>query len=86
MDCKKMAAKLYEFLDSEMDDKQRLEFQSHLAACEKCFDRVEFEKLLRLTVQKGISCTMPKGLRDKVHSAIHLASQKKSAKPAPKKA
>lgn len=75
MDCKKMAKKLNEFLDRELDEKERLDFQSHLAACEACFSRCEFEKILRISVKKGLTQTMPAGLKNKVRQAIRAESK-----------
>ena len=80
MDCKKMAKKLQEFLDHDLSDDELHTFQAHLAACEPCFTRIEFEKILRLTVKKGLTTEMPAGLKHRITDAIRAAAKEEHAK------
>jgi len=43
MNCKDVKIFLYSFLDGELDEKERFEFETHLENCESCRNSYEFE-------------------------------------------
>lgn len=52
-DCAKALARLYEFLDHELEAADADEVRAHLAACEPCMDRFDAEEALRRLVKRG---------------------------------
>ena len=42
--CDEAAAKLFEYLDGELDDVSEEEVQRHLDVCKACYPRAQFEK------------------------------------------
>ncbi len=54
-DCASALARLYEFLDKELDDADADTIRAHLDACEPCFDRFGTEEHLRALVKRCCS-------------------------------
>lgn len=63
---------LYEFLDGELTDERRQAIQQHLEACSPCFEAFDFEAELLQVVQKKCVEEVPKGLADRIASALRL--------------
>jgi len=75
MDCKDLAEFLMSYLDGELTDAQRAEFEAHLVICPSCIDYIEsYERTVRLEkeCESEPSCAMP----DELVRAI-LAARKK---------
>ncbi|MHB8189602.1 MAG: zf-HC2 domain-containing protein [Ferrimicrobium sp.] len=49
-DCRRIIAKLYEFLDSELTDDKRTTVREHLDHCGPCLEAFEFEAELRAVI------------------------------------
>ena len=47
IDCEQALAQIFEFVDHELDARQREAMQEHLHACKGCFSRAEFERRLK---------------------------------------
>ena len=47
INCEQALARLFEFLDHELDAAHRAEVEHHLHACRACYSRAEFEKRLK---------------------------------------
>lgn len=45
--CEEVIARLFTYLDGEIDDAGRAQIDRHLDECRGCFSRAEFEKALR---------------------------------------
>jgi anti-sigma factor (TIGR02949 family) len=54
MNCREALQLMYEYLDSELTQEQVERIRIHLSACEHCFSKFEFEKLLH-------DCLLKKG-------------------------
>ena len=46
-ECQVALKSLFEYLDKELDKKNMEDFERHLELCRKCYDKYEFEKILR---------------------------------------
>lgn len=75
-DCTKALARLYEFLDHELDSANADEVRSHLEACEPCMDAFDAEEALRRLVKRGC-CeeAAPEHLRVRVMSVFTSRTQ-----------
>ncbi|HOX29440.1 MAG TPA: zf-HC2 domain-containing protein [bacterium] len=71
MDCRKVALKIEEYLDGDVDETTRLAIQSHLNSCPVCFGRFEFEESLRQTVRNVVHREPPEKLRARIRSSIN---------------
>jgi mycothiol system anti-sigma-R factor len=66
-DCKDTLDRLYEYLDRELSEAERLEVQQHLDDCPPCLDRFEFEEnVLRLVRRCCRDVAAPQSLVEKV--------------------
>jgi anti-sigma factor (TIGR02949 family) len=54
MSCEEVIAKLYEYLDQEVDSKTSKNIDHHIHGCRECFSRLEFEKKLRQRVSSSV--------------------------------
>jgi anti-sigma factor (TIGR02949 family) len=64
--CEEVIARLFEFLDHEVDPNTEQEFERHLEACRACFSRAEFERRLRAKVAEAATARAPDALRMRV--------------------
>jgi mycothiol system anti-sigma-R factor len=67
IDCTRVMAQLYEYLDGELDDPVTVEkIRVHLEKCQKCYPRYNFERaFLRFVSDRGRSGAPPE-LRRKI--------------------
>lgn len=71
-DCKALLARLYEFVDSELDEAECAALQVHIDACSECLHHVEFERGLKALVRKKCSSErVPDGLTDRLNERLH---------------
>ena len=73
VDCEAVMAKLYEFLDGEIDQSRRQELEGHLHGCVSCFEAFDFEAELREMIKSKLAkdeCC-PDSLRQKVLDALN---------------
>jgi anti-sigma factor (TIGR02949 family) len=47
LNCEEVLKKLFDYIDCELDSNDAEELEMHLRECRHCFDRVEFERLLK---------------------------------------
>jgi mycothiol system anti-sigma-R factor len=50
--CLQSLIEVFLYIDGQLDDERAAEITSHLSVCEKCYGRVEFEKLVKGYVKK----------------------------------
>ena len=69
--CEEAAARLFEFLDGELEGVSEEEVRRHLEVCEACYPRVQFEKhfleALRRSQKGG---RVSEGLRNRVLQSL----------------
>ena len=47
IDCEEALRRIFEFVDHELEERERLAMEEHLHACESCFSKAEFELRLK---------------------------------------
>lgn len=50
IDCKEAAKRFNDFMDNYLQGKSKEELVHHVANCRHCFDRLEFEQLLKAKI------------------------------------
>ena len=71
MNCRESLEKLYQFLDRDMDQVPMSEIKKHLDRCRHCWDRFEFEKLLKERLKKSCCKEIcPDSLRQRIQSLL----------------
>jgi len=63
LDCREFEAKLWAFLDGELDAAACAQLRAHLEDCPGCLDHYRFEDALRLFVRRCCQETVPDALR-----------------------
>ena len=69
-DCNAMLARLYSFLDGELNDDRRAKIQRHLDDCPSCFSKFDFEAELRIVIAKRVVCRVPESLVERIRKSI----------------
>lgn len=71
MDCEKFAAVVYEYLDAEVAYEIKIEIHEHLSRCTDCDSVVEFERRLKVLIERACRCAdCPDGLEERVLRAL----------------
>ena len=70
IDCEKVIAHLFAYLDNETDPEKRTDIERHLEECRACFSRAEFEKALRAKVNQLGDKEAPATLRQRVAALL----------------
>lgn len=52
MDCEQALARVFEFIDHELNARERDAMQTHLHTCKSCFSRAEFERRLKVKLTR----------------------------------
>ncbi len=69
-DCDDSLAKLYLYLDAELDSASSERIRSHLEECKDCNGSFDFERRLRAVVRERLDENVPDSLVEKVREAI----------------
>jgi mycothiol system anti-sigma-R factor len=69
-ECNETLRELYQFLDGELTEADRLHIQQHLDDCSPCLAAFDFEAELRLVVRNRCTDTVPDSLRERIAQAI----------------
>jgi mycothiol system anti-sigma-R factor len=69
--CAEASARLFEYLDGELEGVSEEEVRRHLEACEACYPRVQFEKHFREALQRSQEGgRVSESLRERVLQAL----------------
>ncbi len=69
--CGEAAARLFEYLDGELEDVSEEEVRQHLEVCEACYPRVQFEKHFLEALQRSQNGgRVSESLRERVLQAL----------------
>lgn len=68
--CKTVLEKLYLYLDREIASVTYAEIEAHLARCQPCHERVEFERELKLTVRRKCQEQVPPEMIERLRSRL----------------
>lgn len=70
IDCSKVMAQLYEYIDGELDEETIERIREHLEKCKRCYPRYDFETaFLRFLREQGKTQAPPE-LQRKIFAAI----------------
>lgn len=75
--CDEALARLYEYLDSELDDVTAEGIRSHLDKCGECTGGFDFERRLKAVVRERLSEDVPQQFINRLRSAIQKESSKR---------
>lgn len=50
--CEEALKRVFDYIDHHLDEASRKELEQHMETCRHCFDRVEFERLLKARIGK----------------------------------
>lgn len=65
--CEEALARMYEFMDGELDEVAREEVAAHFEVCARCYPHLRFEERFRARVHEAAHRPeVPDGLRDRV--------------------
>jgi anti-sigma factor (TIGR02949 family) len=68
--CEEAITLVFSFIDDELRGQHRAELEHHLETCRHCFDRVEFEKLLKSRLRGLNVGGSSKRLRERIDSLL----------------
>lgn len=69
-DCDDALARLYEYLDREMDEADASGIRVHLDECNGCRSRYDFEQRLKVVVRERLSEEVPESFLVKLRIAL----------------
>ena len=69
-DCDDALARLYEYLDQEMEDADASQIRAHLEECSGCNNRYDFEGRLKAVVRDRLSEEVPDDFISRLRSAL----------------
>lgn len=68
--CEKAKAKLYQYLDDELDQATAESIRSHLDDCPDCLEPFDFERRLQMAIRKCLREDLPDGFEARVRMVI----------------
>ncbi|MBI3587458.1 MAG: zf-HC2 domain-containing protein [Ignavibacteriales bacterium] len=68
--CDEALKRVFGYIDEHLQGKSRKELEHHLETCRHCFDRVEFEKLLKSRLRNLAVEAEPEALRKKIEALV----------------
>ncbi len=69
-DCTETLRELYQYLDGELTDDDRVHIQAHLDDCSPCLERFDFEAELLMVVRNRCIERVPESLRNRVEAVL----------------
>ncbi|MEW6511200.1 MAG: zf-HC2 domain-containing protein [Bacteroidota bacterium] len=72
--CRESIRRVFEYIDGELPEAGRRQVERHLATCRHCFDRYEFERLLKSRLRRIPSGTPSAELRRRIRTVIESFS------------
>jgi anti-sigma factor (TIGR02949 family) len=66
INCNEALERIFDYVDNYLKEKPRIEFERHLETCRHCFDRIEFEKLLKSKIRS----LQPKAVSDRLRKRV----------------
>lgn len=70
--CDKVLQGLWEYLDKECTEENRQHIKQHLDLCRSCYDRMEFEQLLRDHMREKTNHCCPDSVKNKIQKLLDL--------------
>src|SRR5438046_8066684 len=74
MKCEQSTLVLHAFIDGELDDRRKLEFQTHVAECWRCTGALrDFQEIRNALFRPEMSYLAPASLRRRIEGALRPA-------------
>ena len=70
INCTESIRRLFKYIDGELPESGRHQVERHLATCRHCFDRYEFERLLKSRLNRIRTASPTTQLRKRIHEVI----------------
>lgn len=70
LNCEEVLKKLFDYIDGEIDGMEAEALEVHLRDCRHCFDRVEFERLLKNRIRALKKEESSQALKEKIEKII----------------
>jgi mycothiol system anti-sigma-R factor len=70
LNCQESFEMLYRFLDDDLDGVSYTDVEYHLKLCRPCWDRFEFEKMLKARFKKSCNEPLPETLVNRIKSLL----------------
>lgn len=70
LNCEEVIARLFDYLDGELDAGCSADIDRHLERCRECFSRAEFERRLRTRVSESGKAKAPGRLRRRIRNIL----------------
>lgn len=71
LECEEALARIYEYLDGELEPEARERIHRHLEVCRRCYPRFDFERIfLDYVREKGLATDDAGRLRERVESLL----------------
>ncbi len=68
--CEEALKRVFDYIDNHLEGISKNEFEDHIEKCRHCFDRVEFEKLLKSRLRALKYKESSEGLRKRIDDII----------------
>jgi mycothiol system anti-sigma-R factor len=68
--CDQVIARLWEYLDGELDPERSAPIQAHLEMCARCFPQYEFQRAYKTFVRRSAQQEIPPALRRRIFEVI----------------
>ena len=68
--CKQTLRELYQYLDGELTEDDRVHIQGHLDGCSPCLEAYDFEAELKAVVKNRCTDQVPESLRSRIASVL----------------
>jgi len=72
INCEKVMASIYVYLDNESSADDISEIKLHLDLCRECFKRLDFERLLRKHMRAKTSHACPERLKKRIERLLEI--------------
>jgi anti-sigma factor (TIGR02949 family) len=68
--CDHVIARLWEYIDGELNEESAAEVRAHLDICSRCFPQYDFQRAFKEFTRRSAQKPMPPSLRRRVFEAI----------------
>jgi mycothiol system anti-sigma-R factor len=75
IDCQKVLADVYLYLDGQMDDTEAASLKAHLDECSPCLKEFGLEEHVRILVARSCTEVAPDDLKSKVMERIRIVTE-----------
>lgn len=70
LDCQAVLDRLFDYIDEELTQENKQALKAHLDLCRHCFDRIQFEHILREKMRQKTSICCPEKLKQRIQILI----------------